>query len=114
MSFVDKLVRMFMQDQPKEKFRVGRKGRQTVGLEYEVVLKREPEERFNFLPIQNIHLLGSGSKYLLTKDASQKYGISSDMISRLCREKRVICRKNEQNDRLWEVDEESLREYLES
>jgi len=120
MSLVQRFIGMLMNEQPEKRFQVRRGRRRSkrklklTAYEHDILLKREPEERRESLPIQKILLLGSGLVYLLTREASQKYGISTGTIARLCREGRLVCRKNEENGNLWEVEEGSLRAYLAS
>ena len=107
MTLIQRLIELLIKDEPERVFEAPAGKGKIVGYELSITLRNPDLERWPFV---RIPLLSSGSGYLLTKDASNKYGLSAERIQALCRARKVEGRKNKRG--WWEVKEESLETYL--
>jgi len=121
MKAVQSLLNVIAKKKPKEVFSI-RDGNRTIrGIEQEFVLKPSTSKRKG-----DVHLeYTSGKKrlmpgdkglhYISVKAASDKYKLAARTIQQLCRDRRIISRRQGNSDNSpWLVAEESLKAYCDA
>lgn len=104
---VDKFAALIMLGPRRDVFDVPGNGGKFVESEMSIVPPRADNRKR--LTIEETPLLQSGNKvYLLVQDASDRYHLSPYTLRRLCRDKRISCRKRGGR---WLIEERSLKRY---
>lgn len=112
MSIIRKVIELLISEPPKVVFEESShrgRSRRTIAYELNLSLKLPTIRREGFR-FEEVPLLESGTRFLSTKEASKRYDLSPNSISKLCKQERIQCKKNK---RQWAVNEDSLKVYCE-
>ena len=120
MKAVQTLLNVIAKKKPKEVFSV-RAGNRTIrGVEQEFVLepsssKRKGDVQIEYTSGKKRLLAGDkGLHFISVKAASDKYKLAARTIQQLCRDRKIVSRRQGSGDNSpWLVAEESIRAYCE-
>lgn len=122
MKAMESLLKVIAKKQPREVFNA-RVGNRTVrAVEQEFILESTTNKRSADVRLESgraaMKRLPAGAKslhYITVKAASDKYGLAVRTVQQLCRERKVISRRQGTGENSpWLVAEESIKAYCEA
>lgn len=121
MKAVQSLLNIIAKKKPRDVFSVRVGDRKIRAVEQEFILEPSGSKRKGDVRVDyngNTRRLvggGKGLHYISVKDASQKYKLAVRTIQQLCRDRKIVSRRQGGGDNSpWLVAEESIKSYCEA